>query len=394
MPSEVPSRPARSRRRVWTLRLALVAGSTTVALLLVLGGLWAYARHLGIRDPEYLHEYQLAIFRPDHELGFRNVTNFSGYCFGTVHAQTNERGFRGPRPTALEKTPGTHRLIGLGDSVTWGAGVHREDTYLAKLESALNQSAPWEVINAGIVGYSTWQESIFLERELLAFQPDVVIVNYCENDLIATEDPFGRMQQIYLRHLESLRESTSPPLPEAERAALEALIEMMRAPRVKAAYDAAPDGVKEYAWELFVARPMRRMTEVSRAAGVRLIYVFIPPHLQRHWDQDRTRRWKDLLTGAGAEWLDVTPLLSGPDKIPPLTTADAFWQPPVRVRTLDNILLQRRIENVQGRNSFIDHVHPTRLGNEIIARQLHLFLTDQPLDPKVESHRRTKARRS
>jgi hypothetical protein len=42
----------------------------------------------------------------------------------------------------------------LGDSVTFGYGVDQTQSFPAELERLLNQSGKYEVINAGVPGYS------------------------------------------------------------------------------------------------------------------------------------------------------------------------------------------------------------------------------------------------
>lgn len=373
------------------MRLSLAAGSALATLALLAGGLKLYAWRLGIRDPSFLPENRLPIFLPDRELGYRTAPNFTGYCFGTIKLQTNERGFRGASPVRAEKPPGVRRLLGFGDSVMWGIGVNEAETFLAKLGQKLNQTGRWEVLNAGVIGYSAWQEAGLLERDLLSLRPDIVIVNYCANDLVPSEDPFNRMPALYLEQLQALREGRAELPASADRAALEPLMEVFQARQVGARFAAAPPRVRELAWELWVAQPMRRMARATRDAGGRLIYLFIPPDKRFDWDEARIRRWKNVLTEAGAEWLDVTELVSVPDAVPPLQrqapAAKPFW----RSETLDSILVQRHIEQVQQRNMYIDLWHLSRRGHDAVAEQLYLFLSGQPLAKGVDAHRRTGA---
>ncbi len=58
-----------------------------------------------------------------------------------------------------------------------------------------------------------------------------------------------------------------------------------------------------------------------------------------------------------------------------------------RVRVLDNILRQRKIEQLQEREIFIDVMHPTRREHRVIAGELHQFLMDAPPSPGVRIHR-------
>lgn len=85
-----------------------------------------------------------------------------------------------------DKPPGEFRMLALGDSVTMGFGVTYDETYSAHLERDLREKATgyssFEVINTGVHGYSTYQELRIFE-ESLAFDPDVVVLGFCLNDV-------------------------------------------------------------------------------------------------------------------------------------------------------------------------------------------------------------------
>lgn len=98
--------------------------------------------------------------------------------------EINSFGLRGDN-FALEKKKGAFRVICLGDSITFGWRVDHKDTYPKKLEEILKVNFPEkdiEVINAGVVGYSSLQGLHFLERDILKFNPDILIVYFGVND--------------------------------------------------------------------------------------------------------------------------------------------------------------------------------------------------------------------
>ncbi len=91
------------------------------------------------------------------------------------------------------KAPGTFRVVALGDSSTFGWGVDPEETYPRRLEALLRERHPGmkvEVINLGVCGYSSFQGRILLERDALAFQPDVVTISYGSNDYSEVPEAF------------------------------------------------------------------------------------------------------------------------------------------------------------------------------------------------------------
>jgi hypothetical protein len=101
----------------------------------------------------------------------------------------NSLGFRDVEH-AVAKPAGTFRILGLGDSFTYGWGADFEETYLHRLEAALEEGAAGaprvEVIKAGVARFFPEPERILLERLGRRLQPDVVIVGFIPNDVLDT----------------------------------------------------------------------------------------------------------------------------------------------------------------------------------------------------------------
>lgn len=102
-----------------------------------------------------------------------------------VQYTCNSLGFRdheyiNPKPSD------TYRIVCLGDSFTWGQGVHQNDVYAKKLELLLNEErkdiSRFEVINCGRCGYSTSEERYCLLQQAMEYSPDLVILQMCDND--------------------------------------------------------------------------------------------------------------------------------------------------------------------------------------------------------------------
>ena len=99
----------------------------------------------------------------------------------TVHA--NRLGFR-DRIHSPEKPPGTYRILCLGDSSTFGHGVEEDRCFARRLEAALGDvpGKRYEVINAGVSGYSSQQGLELLRREMSRYDPDCLVVAFASND--------------------------------------------------------------------------------------------------------------------------------------------------------------------------------------------------------------------
>jgi hypothetical protein len=118
--------------------------------------------------------------------------------------RNNSLGFRDVEHR-LEKGAQVFRILGLGDSFTYGSGASFEETYLYRLETMLNQRPGAhprvEIIKAGISRYYPEPERILLESYGVQYSPDLVLVGFLPNDVIDTYegrdaialDPDGHM---------------------------------------------------------------------------------------------------------------------------------------------------------------------------------------------------------
>lgn len=96
----------------------------------------------------------------------------------------NLQGFRG-KVITLKKSPDTFRIFCIGDSCTFGLHVEYYEAYPFVLESLLNKNThklKYEVINAGVLGYSSLQGLRHLEKDILKYKPDLVIASFGWND--------------------------------------------------------------------------------------------------------------------------------------------------------------------------------------------------------------------
>ncbi|UCE86336.1 MAG: hypothetical protein JSU66_00895 [Deltaproteobacteria bacterium] len=82
------------------------------------------------------------------------------------------------------RTGATHRILCVGDSHTWGAGVSREDAYPSHLQRRLDAREPgaYSVMNLGLPGMSTTQVRRRLGTWLSRYEPDALIVWAGVND--------------------------------------------------------------------------------------------------------------------------------------------------------------------------------------------------------------------
>jgi GDSL-like Lipase/Acylhydrolase family len=93
----------------------------------------------------------------------------------------NQRGYRG-RALAKEPLAGARRVLVLGDSIAFGAGVNDLETFVERLQTP---GSGFEVANLGVSGFGTDQELLRLERDGFPLRPDAVVLNVClSNDYV------------------------------------------------------------------------------------------------------------------------------------------------------------------------------------------------------------------
>lgn len=124
-----------------------------------------------------------AILRADARLGWVQRGRWRG-TFQGKRLATNEAGFRAS--ALAEAAEAGRRVLVLGPSSAFGWGVAAEETYAQRLEEALVRRFPHEsasVVNAGVIGYSSWQGLALWHSGLLRkLKPQAVVVAYGAND--------------------------------------------------------------------------------------------------------------------------------------------------------------------------------------------------------------------
>jgi hypothetical protein len=109
----------------------------------------------------------------------RNSGTLDGPFF--VEVCTNQLGLR-DRDHASGEAP---RVLVLGDSFTFGAGVEQADTFSSFLERELRVAVPGtraSVFNAGVISTSQAHQAVLLHRLFDQINPDIVVLGFSEED--------------------------------------------------------------------------------------------------------------------------------------------------------------------------------------------------------------------
>ena len=331
-----------------------LAAGTVVAFAFVLFGLELLLRRL---DPRYLDRLGPTIYSETY--GWKPRPGFAWLLHGAL-TTVNARGYRGPEH-AFAKPPGRTRVVMLGDSIAFGARVTDGQTFGALLES---RGAPFDVVNLSVEGYGTDQELLRLENEGLAYHPDVVILNFCmTNDVLNnalrsdTEDegvpkPYFTWEEGALHlHDEHLKRSgfrRSLQWLEDQSFLYHRLAALLPTrKRIGEGQGADAAGIRRLPSEELMFRLIRRIDEVTKSGGARLLVVLHP-------DEPAFRLRSPLLQSFC--W---TQLLEG---IPVVDLGDRYR---AEGMAFDQIAL-----DYQG--------HLTPLGHHLAAEEIETLLTQTP----------------
>jgi hypothetical protein len=147
------------------------------------GDVWHELLHQRSRVPGLLYEL---------------APNKKKYSHGTL-ISTNSRGMRDSEPLPAND-PRACNIIAVGDSFTFGFGVSGEETYPNVLEKLLAADPDYhdrtiQVLNLGVGGYSTRDETLVIKYKGLRWKPTLIIIGYALND--PEIESFQPLQQYY-----------------------------------------------------------------------------------------------------------------------------------------------------------------------------------------------------
>jgi hypothetical protein len=101
---------------------------------------------------------------------------------GTLHV-VNERAMRWASDFPA-KRPGVYRVLVMGDSLTYGAGIAEQDTFTALLNQWMGRDYRIEFLNLGVTGGNSTDILRTMKELVPQLRPDLVIYAMCLNDFL------------------------------------------------------------------------------------------------------------------------------------------------------------------------------------------------------------------
>jgi len=268
---------------------------------------------------------------------------------------------------APRKEPGDRRILFVGDSVTFGYGVPEGTSFASRFGeqciSAATATRRLTAINLAVPAYSTWQEYDLLVHEGLWYQPDVIVLVFCLNDVLEQFQlvQFGghtrgfeparpsvlewsglvRAARVWRKRRQRMSNETARAL--GFSTSVRRLLSDPHAPLVQKGWRIT----QEY---------LDRIIEAARRASVPLVVVSAPHSYQFESDEPVARPTPqdvlaELTAARGFPFLDLLPLFREH-----LTSA-----------------------GVVASSLFVDTLHFSADGHELAGREICAFLGDQGL---------------
>jgi lysophospholipase L1-like esterase len=326
----------------------------------------------------------------------------------------NSLGLRGDDVTP-DKKADVYRIIVTGNSATFGIGASSDEHVLPYLlEQELNNSGAFpkrvEVWNAGVIGYLTSQESVYLAMDLIDLNPDLVVAYNGYTDFIwptaqtwgctkPLENPeqigyqslFYDVERTLVDHVKEANVSFPARglalLSSLARQAFlgQFLLERLRGPdarartdlrRAGAAYSgAAPEISTAYLLPDCVASiidnyrsNLKRMADLATDWGVKMVLVVQPESGWKGQLSEDERQMRKMKM-ASDPWYQPAVTAIYPSFLE--TAREVAAQHHVGFLDLSHVF-----DGVAD-TVFIDSVHVNDSGNEILARALAQYLIDE-----------------
>lgn len=350
------SPPPAGRARRWLVRTGLVLGSTIATLL---AGEFAARWHMEGSFVEALDSVVDLRTAADagHDGGLVEDPAL-GFKLSPRLADVNSRGVRHAE-LQQPKPQGQFRTFLVGDSVGFpldGLFHLVEQYFTARSHRDL------VFVNACVHGYTTYQERVFLERDLLDLAPDLVILQYCVNDnyrFLHRITSKGR-RLLTLEAKNYLFPEGDGAWPSLTRSSYLVYACRKALLRWRTADERVWQGVGRAAWDDATwpseGTHLRAMADGVRAMGGRFVVVAVP-----HEDQ-----------------LDPLVLAERPDFVrkPQRALAEICAAAGIPFLDLHDAFASHRSEAL-----FLDRLHLTARGHELAGERLIAFLSEHHLVP-------------
>lgn len=154
--------------------------------LLIIGilleiGVRIYFGSFGTEQQQRMYIHSLNRLRQERLIGALPFLNY-----GANGEIVNNLGYRDTVDRDIPKPDDAYRIVILGGSTTFGLLMQPFQAYPSQMERIFGRDYGYEnieVINAGVIGYDTWNSLVNLSFRVLELEPDMIIIYHAMNDM-------------------------------------------------------------------------------------------------------------------------------------------------------------------------------------------------------------------
>ncbi|HEU0203903.1 MAG TPA: SGNH/GDSL hydrolase family protein [Burkholderiaceae bacterium] len=211
-------------------------------------------------------------------IGWERKPGFKGVIANSEH-EFDRRGYLAIDSPQIAAAPGRKKVLFLGDSNTFGFGVSAAASFVEQVEKRLPNV---DAINLGVMGYTSHQGRLALERHLPVIKPDAIVISFNFNDRryappSGAPDGTEEFERAY-RASKSHARAVAQTLETAHlyRWLRRALTKAGIAPRPQSDFDVTQ--LRPRVDEASYRRNLAAMAELGRQTGIPVIFVVLGDH--------------------------------------------------------------------------------------------------------------------
>lgn len=285
----------------------------------------------------------------DSQLGWSTIPSHSATNSDGSFVSFNSLGFRSPEFDASDPV-----ILVVGDSVAFGTGVSNGET----MADFLSQSTiPIPVANAGVPGYGVDQYYLRLKQDIQHIHPThIFVILFPGNDRLNTIQnvQYGKSKPLFVPVNGSIELQGVPILKNSciNQFSTSVLMKVARAIPFSSVYDTLENWGNNYCGvkvlndadaKIVVSSLLTEIKELGESHGARVHFVISPTESEVTQSSEEIAFFKSLLVQENIPFMDLTPFLSAQPNVHEL---------------------------------YFDGAHYSVKGNELVAGQLSLLLTN------------------
>lgn len=340
------------RRQILFISLTVFLSLLSLVLLDVSFSLCGINDEYRRSHPDKMHREDLYLFFIERSNMTLDVPIFNQLSFSKKpgkplyywHVKTNSKGMNYPEFTEKKKNDEL-RIVALGDSCTFGWGLDRKDTYVSQTEQVLQKRFPDRnivYINAGHTGYTSFQGTVLFHRYIRYWSPDIITISFGLNDHKIHGHPLPDSQ----RYTHNMKLHNKLIYYAKQRS--EIFLLLFRMLKGKASHEKSEGKTSKHINRVSEKEFSQNLTKFiiyAKETGSQIVFLIEPHALWTESDERYYQEYLRVIQENNSPSIDFATIFREYNKV-------------------------RKIEGKKPELLFIDSIHPTKRGSEIITEYL------------------------